>query len=239
MNSLLRPPVLAATCTAALAAGCIGMPLPTGYLGRARPEPLAAPVQERQREFYRNDPSLPARETSVLILEDRSKVKHGREFEWYEDGQVRSEREFRNGEPVGTWRTYFPDGSPESLVSFGEPGEPGESARAGEMIWWHADGRVSSQGPLRGGVREGDWVEYHENGQKRAEGRYYGNRRTGTWTYWHADGSLAERGNYGAGGVRVGAWERWRPGENAGEVAIADDDARADPSDGARPDDPR
>ncbi len=202
--------------SALLAPACIRPPLPSGYYPRVEGPPLEQPVQERQRSFYRNDPTLLARETGVLIREDRKTVKHGREVEWYEDGQVRAEREFRHGEPVGTWRSYYADGAPRSLVDFGAGGAPGE------MIWWFEDGQVSSQGPMRGNVREGDWVEYHPGGRKKAEGRYYGNRRTGTWTYWHADGSLAERGNFGPGGVRVGRWERWRPGENTGELAAAE-----------------
>lgn len=210
----MRRAVLAGV--AALAAGCRN---PFAGYRPPRPDsrPLDREIADAERAYWDEQNERLRSESELLILTDRSSVRHGRQLEVYEGGHPKSERFFTRGEPSGTWRTWYPDGAPRSQSSFDPAEQPAE------MTWWHENGQVSSRGPARFGRREGHWLTWHDNGQLAAEGDYAANRRVGEWTFWREDGTLAERGLY-ANGIRVGRWERWREdGRPEGELPESGD----------------
>jgi hypothetical protein len=185
-----------------LAAACSG---PT-YVGMSRQLAVdgeaaeGEPVVERQRSYFEDDRSRPRLETAVKLYPDGTRVKHGPEREWYDDGQLRWEREFRDGEPFGRWVSWHANGAKASEATFG-------SNELTEMTWWHDNGQVSTRGKARDAARQGSWNSWYASGAKRWEGEYRDNLREGVWTFWNADGSLAERGAFRAD-ERVGRWER-------------------------------
>ena len=120
-------------------------------------------------------------ECGMLLYPDRAPVKHGTETTWYPSGAKEWERRFKNGEPVGTWKSWYEDGQARSEATF-------DAGVLGTMSFWHANGRLAAQGPARGGVRIGEWKFWHANGRLEEEGTYVENLRQGVWRAWSEDG---------------------------------------------------
>jgi hypothetical protein len=159
-------------------------------------------IVEKQRTFYDGDTSRPRQESTYRVFAGGRKVLHGPERAWYQDGVLRWEREYRDGEPCGRWASYYEDGTMQS-----ESWPDVADATPRTTTWWHRNGKISSQGPTVRGARQGPWNSWYEDGTHASEGSYAGNLRDGPWTFWHPDGRVAERGAFSAG-VKVGTWER-------------------------------
>jgi hypothetical protein len=159
-------------------------------------EQVRAPVAERQRTYYDAAATHVKTETQVLILGPSKFEKHGRSLEFFEDGTIAAQREYRHDEPTGTWTTWYESGAKRSQCAFTDP--PVEA----EMLWWYENGAVETRGQAINSVRVGTWTSFFESGAKMSEGRYVAGRRDGVWTTWCEDGSLATEVEYHEG-VRV------------------------------------
>lgn len=172
--------------------------------GEVTPEQLALlqpePVVTYARTYHPETGKL-ALERRIELYPDGRIVRDGLEREWYADGTPRTERGYRHGEPVGTWRTFFPDGAVESEVVM-HAGEPGV------MSWWYASGALAARGRALLGVKDGAWTHWHENGNPAEEGLYRSGLREGVWRMWWEDGTPRAEGMYAAG-LAVGEWLRW------------------------------
>ncbi len=61
----------------------------------------------------------------------------GKEWIWYDNGQLQVERSYADGLPDGVWKMWFADGKPKSLKTYARGQIDGE-------VWgWHANGQVS------------------------------------------------------------------------------------------------
>ncbi|MFM7295976.1 MAG: toxin-antitoxin system YwqK family antitoxin, partial [Planctomycetota bacterium] len=116
---------------------------------------------------------------------------------YFPNGQKEHEREYREGEPVGTWLSWWSNGNPRSEVPNGTR-EP-EATR-----WWHETGALECSGLSRGGVREGEWELFHPSGALAARGAYVGGQQQGEWSFFDDAGKLVESVVFRSG-VRVRA----------------------------------
>ncbi len=73
--------------------------------------------------------------------------------------QVEYEGAFENGQRVGTWKRYWPNGTLAWQVGWVE------------------------------GKRQGPIEAWHENGEKQYAGEYVDDQQSGEWTYWYDDGA--------------------------------------------------
>lgn len=156
---------------------------------------------KKLRTFAGTDRPFLLRE--FLVHPGGRRVAHGREAEWYRDGQLRTERFYDHGEPSGVWRSWHADGTPSSVVHC-------DPETLGTTTWWHPNGRKSSEGPAVGGVKQGVWSSWHDNGVLASEGEYAFGRRQGPWREWDREGRLVASGTYREG-VRVGEWSLGAP----------------------------
>ena len=154
---------------------------------------------EKQRTFYERDTSRPRLETSYRVFPGGRKLRHGIERGWFENGQLRWERVYAEGEPMGHWVSYHRDGVRESETW------PGNDPTPRTSTWWYPNGQRSSQGETVRGSRAGPWTTWYQSGVKESEGGYVANLKEGAWTFWHPDGRLDASGSYRAG-KRVGSW---------------------------------
>jgi antitoxin component YwqK of YwqJK toxin-antitoxin module len=115
-----------------------------------------------------------------------------------------AERFFTRDVPSGTWREWYPDGTPRSEVEFG-------TASSDELLtsrYWHANGTLAAEGCTRGGLREGEWTYQDVDGRLQRRGGYRAGLRDGDWLFLRPDGSKEAAGRY-AQGQRVGEWILW------------------------------
>ncbi len=188
------------------ACACQSDPTVPAFTPPRSANPLVPSPNEPRREIHRKtfggtEELFFVRE--VLVLPDGRRLRHGREIEWYRGGTVRHERFFERGEPAGLWRSWYPDGAPHSAV-------PCDPSLLRTATWWHANGRVSSEGPSVAGSKQGPWTHWHPNGAVAETGSYAGGLRQGEWMLWYEDGSVRARGSY-RNDVRIGSWQWWTP----------------------------
>jgi len=134
-----------------------------------------------------------------INLGNGSFTNEGPQRTWYPGGVPKTYREYRDGEPSGHWMTWWATGLLQSSYVF-------DPDRETQMVWWHANGIVASEGLARNGQRVGPWTYRYENGALESQGSYAGGERDGEWTFYGEDGQWRERGRYVAG-KRVGEWE--------------------------------
>jgi antitoxin component YwqK of YwqJK toxin-antitoxin module len=85
---------------------------------------------------------------------------HGPFIEWYRNGKVARQGEYRDGKKWGLWALWYEDGS-----------------QAEEVGWDH-------------GIQHGRFASWYPGGARKAEGRYCGGVQCSRWTTWSEDGSL-------------------------------------------------
>ena len=102
-------------------------------------------------------------ETNYNGETNNSKVKDGLMTYWYENGQKKEERTYKDNNENGKWTEWYENGQKKSERNF----VVGEN----------------------GGYQSGLMTEWYENGQKRGEYNYkYGRRMSGT--DWNEDGTV-------------------------------------------------
>lgn len=170
---------------------------------RAMPRgPEQEPVHET---FHREHPGgQRASERQVLVHADGRSERDGFEREFSSEGRLLAERFFAHDVPCGTWREWYPDGTPRSEVEFG----PGGSQELRASRYWHPNGQLAAEGQTRAGLREGEWTYRDPEGRLLRRGGYRAGLREGEWVFLRPDGSKEAEGRY-AGGQRVGEWTLW------------------------------
>ncbi|CAM1340504.1 toxin-antitoxin system YwqK family antitoxin [Tenacibaculum amylolyticum] len=83
--------------------------------------------------------------------------------EWWDNGTIASEGEYKNGKANG------------------------------KMKWYHQNGYIAGEGPMKNDLRHGWWIVYNvEDGSISAEGNFDNDIKHGTWKLYNADGTLKE-----------------------------------------------
>ncbi len=181
-------------------AGCAGYLDPRDFQSTPAEGPAKGEPVHVVRTAHGAGGELSAR-WSVLLYPDGHAVREGRAEEFYPDGRTAALRHYRAGEPVGEWKTWYPDGTLRSSYEF----VPGRST---PMRFFHPSGELSAEGPATMGLRDGHWTFWYPGGGVRQEGAYRSGLRTGLWTLRWPGGALRSRGYYRAD-RRVGEWKHW------------------------------
>lgn len=132
------------------------------------------------------------------IIDDEG-VKDGPWKEFYDDGQLRSEGNYRNGNRIGKWRFYHPNNNLEQEGNYNNQGNPD-----GTWKWYYDDNSLLREESFLNGESEGIFTEYDENGKVIIQGEYIAGREEGLWKYQLGD--QREEGTY-RGGMRNGEWK--------------------------------
>ncbi|MDA7605943.1 toxin-antitoxin system YwqK family antitoxin [Verrucomicrobiales bacterium] len=90
----------------------------------------------------------------------------GKTYELYEDGQKRSEGNFKDGKMDGL------------------------------CMWWHENGQKAREANYKDDKPDGLWTEWYENGQKKVEVNFKDVKPDGLWTEWHENGQKQFEENF-------------------------------------------
>ena len=115
-----------------------------------------------------------------------------RESIWYLKGSETpySGKAFRwGGEYQRHWQWNLRDGKKDGL-----------------HVWWHENGKKSSEGNWKNGERDGPFVAWHDNGQKRSEGNWKDGKVIGLSFGWHANGQKMYEGTNNNGEKFISEW---------------------------------
>ena len=129
----------------------------------------------------------------------------------YENGQVQSIENFKNGKLDGEFKEFYKDGTLaqigtfkngdlESIKAFYENGnlkfEENLKDRKGKYRGYYPNGMLEVEGEVFQGDEIGLWKYYNEEGKLLSEGRYKEGKKIGKWKLYNLDGSLLKIENY-------------------------------------------
>lgn len=142
----------------------------------------------------------------VRLSEGGEEVDHGPDWRWWDNGQIRLRRTWREGRVDGLFEDWHKSGFQKSVGEF-----------VGDLpqgLWrrWYATGEARVWEEFDGGVRKGLEVRWHKTGAPMHQKVWSGGREDGVIREWGPQGWLTIDGTM-AGGERVGEWrECWPDG---------------------------
>ncbi|MEX0613275.1 MAG: toxin-antitoxin system YwqK family antitoxin [Pirellulales bacterium] len=193
------------------------------YTGRPifldEPEQVAAPTifnHEKIQDKY-EDTGKVHTEREIARFSDNHYEADGIYREYYPNGQLFVEGQFRRGRQHGEWTFYFDNGTINRKAKFdnGKPDGPREVYRA--------DGTLASKRGFRDGRRDGEWITYDKSGKKPLREEHYADGKPdGVWKVWSPKGQLIQQVSLKQG-EREGTSLQWdENGQKRAEVNYVD-----------------
>ena len=96
----------------------------------------------------------------IIYLPNETKPFTGNNLCKYENGQIKSEGNYKDGKPDG------------------------------KVTGWFENGQIQTVLNLKDGKLDGKVIDWYENGQIEAEENYKDGKRDGKATYWHENGKI-------------------------------------------------
>jgi len=121
-------------------------------------------------------------------------------YDYYENGQVKSEGQLIGDIKVGRWTYYHNNGRIQQIGSYRN------NMQIGQWAYFYADGRKEKEGYFVDNILENHWSYFYPNGQKEKEGSYNVGEIDGQWTYYYSNGNIKKEGSYSSGKVD-GEWK--------------------------------
>ena len=151
--------------------------------------------------------------------------------EYFENGQLKSEKSYQNDKPEGEWYTWHQNGQKQEqgLWKNDEYFLINRWSSAGKFLiengdgGWVArvsDGRKKWKKVYKDGREIGEWIyKYtkYESGQIKSEVSYRNGIRDGAWIVWHENGQKKEEGLI-RDGNETGEWTFWDEDGNITEI---------------------
>lgn len=103
---------------------------------------------------------------------------------YYQNGNKKSEGNYKNDQIVGNWTYYYESGSVKAL------GEYKRNAQNGFWSYYYENGQTSMEGKMLDGKKTDYWKTYFENNIVKSEGNYVKGKQDGNWNFYN---ELGER----------------------------------------------
>jgi antitoxin component YwqK of YwqJK toxin-antitoxin module len=156
-------------------------------------------------------------EREIARFSDNHFEADGQYREYYPNGQLFVEGQFRRGRQEGEWTYYFDNGKVNRKAMFknGLPDGPREIYRV--------DGTLAAKRGFKNGQRDGEWISYDATGkQPLREEHYVDGKQDGVWKIWFPGGRLKQEIGLKQG-QRHGTSTEWdEQGEKRAELNFAD-----------------
>jgi antitoxin component YwqK of YwqJK toxin-antitoxin module len=131
--------------------------------------------------------------TTLPDLFCRIRTMVGRMFVLNNDSMKNSQSTKDGKPPDGIYKEYFKNGAVSCEGNY----KNGE--RTGQWKYWLANGQLKATGKYTKGKMTGKWTWYRENGKLMQTGSFTNEIKTGTWTRYKADGSLLDKTEFANG----------------------------------------
>lgn len=155
-------------------------------------------------------------ERQIARFSDNHLEADGFYREYYKNGQLFAEGQYRRGRQQGEWTYYHDNGTVNRKVTY-DDGLPDGSVEVRR-----ADGTLMAKRSFDKGHRTGEWITYDDTGKQPLREEHYENGRpSGEWKFWFPDGQLQRTVNF-KDGKREGLTTEWiEDGSKRGEVSYA------------------
>lgn len=166
-------------------------------------------------------------------LQERNEVKYevnqetpytGKVIDYYENGQIQSKENYKDGKLNGERITYYENGQIEYKENYKGGEYEGESfsyykngqvsykrlykngEREGIQTYYHYNGQIESKVNIKNGELIGEYIKYYENGQIKEKGSFINGTAGGEWIYYYQNGQVHSKGFYKSSGAPIGNW---------------------------------
>ena len=86
------------------------------------------------------------------------KLKQGPHQEYFKNGTVSCEGNFKDGERTGEWKYYLANGQLKAIGNYIN------GKMTGEWKWYRENGKLMQTGSLDNDIKTGVWTRYREDG---------------------------------------------------------------------------
>ncbi len=131
---------------------------------------------------------------------------HGRQVIFYENGQVKVEEFYKNGERDSIMNEYHANGQLFRQLKYRD----GEFIEDHPNLEYHPNGQIRGKGNMKQGRKDGIWKYFYKDGANESEGIY------GTYVYQHEHGDLFFY-------HKRGVWKYWFPNGKRKAIGSYDD----------------
>ena len=118
--------------------------------------------------------------------------KHGEWKKEYPNGQTIYSGQFNHGEPVGTFKRYYPDGTLKAKMEYSTPNKVYTQL-------YNKDGKKQAEGIYLNRNKDSTWVIYDEQGNIVSKENYNDGTRDGKSVKYYPGGEPAEIINWNSG----------------------------------------
>lgn len=122
----------------------------------------------------------------------------------YNGDTLKYEGTFKDDQPTGEFKYYFPDGKIKSVARYSDNG------KTAIITSYHTNGKKLAEGTYIDKKKDGRWRYYNSNEVLIAEENYLAGSREGLWKTWLETGRLDEEVNY-KGNLKNGEWKQYYP----------------------------
>jgi len=139
----------------------------------------------------------------VKQFSDDSEVNHGPYVEYWSNGQIFKEGQFRDGVQDGQWKYWHENGKIHRTVTYND------GKLEGTFDVFRDDGTKEMTRSYHGGLKDGEWLNYDSTGEKILSRREYRfDLPHGTWNRYFASGQPVLEEHYKEG-LLDGARKVW------------------------------
>ena len=133
---------------------------------------------------------------SMQITDGKHKLKYSK------TNTIKAEGTVKNQLPVGIWRTYYPSGNLQSVISYNEDGEVD-----GELFYYFDKKPLAKMAEMTfdDDILSGLYIEYWKNGAQKAKLKYKNGHLHGDAFYYNQAGQIKIKGKYKKS-VKKGKW---------------------------------
>jgi antitoxin component YwqK of YwqJK toxin-antitoxin module len=119
-------------------------------------------------------------------------LKQGVWKKYYSNDVLFSEGNYKNGKHIGTFKTYYKSGKPQSNLNFRGMTEIADAEIFSE------DSGLMAKGKYIDKVKDSLWVYYDRMGKKSSEELYLKGKKEGTWKLYYPNGQVSRLMTYKA-----------------------------------------
>lgn len=130
---------------------------------------------------------------------DSKGIKQGHWKEYYTEGVLRAEGDYKDGAKIGKWKFFHVNKKLEQVGVYRKGGKP-----HGDWVWYYDNGAVKREETYFNGLEDGVIIEYSEEGEIITQGQYLEGFKDGEWVI--NSGDYIEKGSY-IDGMMYGNWE--------------------------------
>ncbi|TWT88509.1 MORN repeat variant [Pseudobythopirellula maris] len=176
---------------------------PPIYLPESPPPPAPKIVESRDFSLKYEETGNPKMERTIVRYSDETVANHGPYKEYYSNGQVFTEGEYDEGDPIGEWTYYHPNGVMAKKITYRD------GLAEGEVEFRNAEGVLESKRQYDAGKRDGTWKQYAEDGEQVINEQHYEKGKpAGLWRSWFKNGQLRQENPF-VDGKREGTSKEW------------------------------